>query len=140
MYFDEERNTLNYQDEQETNVGDFLDVEINVHRENSSSDSDIEVYKTPQPIVSSDDDDDEMEENFPSLVEKQVVRDEKGRPHIVTNRSGHGYIFLASSQVNPSTSTAHANDLLTIFDENPDLKKKVIILICDDGINFSSLI
>ena len=138
MYFDEERNTLNYQDEQETNVGDFLDVEINVHRENSSSDSDIEVYKTPQPIVSSDDD--EMEENFPSLVEKQVVRDEKGRPHIVTNRSGHGYIFLASSQVNPSTSTAHANDLLTIFDENPDLKKKVIILICDDGINFSSLI
>ena len=97
-------------------------------------DSDVErPCRGPRRILDSSD-----EESIE--VEKQVntVQDELQRPHVRTSRTGEGYIFLASSQMDPSTSTAHANDLLNIFEHNPELKKKVVTIVCDDGNKFPS--
>ena len=103
-----------------------------------SDDSDINIsHKKPQVLSESEDenyaDSSMTSEKYRTDITAKKVLDELKRPHIVVNRTGPGFIFFGSSQLNPSTSEGHVNDLLTIFEESPELKKKFLILICDDG-------
>lgn len=74
-----------------------------------------------------------VDEVIAEVNDENIVLDELKRPHIKISRTGPGYIFFSSSQLNPSTSEAHVNDMLTIFEDYPELKKRFIVLVCDDG-------
>ena len=67
----------------------------------------------------------------------EKIKDTLERDHIPVNRTGDGYVFLASAQTNPSTLEAHVNDLSTMIKSNPGLKKKIMTIIADDGGDYS---
>ena len=61
-------------------------------------------------------------------------------PHAIftqVGRTGQGFCFLASSQISPSTISAHANDLRTMALSEESMKKPILIILCDDGDDYS---
>ena len=89
-----------------------------------SEDEELEIgYRKRKPEPLPDDSDDELvtevEESEGSEDEEKsndqeaaaTVKDELGRIHIATGRSGKGKVFLASSQLRPSTIEEHVNDV-----------------------------
>ena len=77
--------------------------------------------------------------NVDDIENQKIFKDEVGRDHLGIARSGPGYLFLKSSQLDKSTSTSHCNDIQAILDANPEMKaKKFLILISDDGHDWSN--
>ena len=61
------------------------------------------------------------------------MKDSRGNEHITFSRTGPGFVFLASSQLSPSTCQAHCEDIKTIMAKNPQYLKPVLMIISDDG-------
>ena len=70
--------------------------------------------------------------NFP-METSNLTKDEVGRIHFSCPRSGPGHMFLASSQLSPSTAQEHVNDMRNIFEANPSYRKPILVVITDDG-------
>ena len=69
--------------------------------------------------------------------EKPTMKDSRGNEHITFSRTGPGFVFLASSQLSPSTCQAHCEDIKTIMAKNPQYLKPVLMIISDDGDDYS---
>ena len=70
-------------------------------------------------------------------TEKPTMKDSKGNEHIKFSRTGPGFVFLASSQLSPSTCQAHCEDFKTIMAKHPEYLKPVLMILSDDGDDYS---
>ena len=52
--------------------------------------------------------------------------DEDGRLHVPVARSGRGHLVLSCAQTRPTNQQTHTNDLFSIMELDPSLKKKVM--------------
>ena len=140
MEKDQERNleATAIREEKEKSCSDKDDYNS---EENSDSDLDItNQKKISRPIETTSEDDnnnDDMESSEEpeqnESVKVKLVEDEMGREHVATGRTGPGFVFFANSSTDPSTIQAHVNDLLSIKEKQPELFKKCMVIIEDDG-------
>ena len=125
-------------EEEERHTDENLESEMEVEEEGrisrradiSSSDEEIHVAETvtqPKRIKNQ-----ELFRNFPEETKDMTV-DEVGREHFSCPRSGNGHMFLASAQIHPSTAQEHVNDIINVFQANPEMNKPFLCLITDDG-------
>ena len=111
-----------------------------------SEDEELEIgYRKRKPEPLPDDSEDEQERENEQDEESgdddksenreapATVKDGLGRTRIATGRSGKGKVFLASSQLCPSTIEEHVNDVRAQWTEDPSLKKDILVLVTDDG-------
>lgn len=97
--------------------------EARISRESSP----VQRRQTIQRIVSSDSEEEEVLER--GKENEKIIKDELGREHVPCSRTGPGYCFFASSNLSPSTSQTHVNDICTILEDDPKLKKRILMLI-----------
>ena len=122
----------------------------------SDSDSDEE-FKMPRPkksrVIESESESEDEEDhhgsadeagsepedgNNPSVASAfRTITDEIGRDHVPYPSTGKFFVFFKPTSQKPSDIEKHCNDIMTIYEADPELKKKkVLALIVDDGADY----
>ena len=110
-------------------------------RQRLESDSDKETSDTSsEPDVFGNDDAEpividqivDSTDEILDIPENKIVL-EDGKPHIAYPCNGPSYIFNKSHRKKPSHIWTHMNDLLTMEQVEPCMKKPVLLLLLDDG-------